>query len=226
MTAVASGRASRGPQCQFGKVRAEEFSVIDWRALRVIRSIHHLLTSWLLTALLLVPAFLPVSVHAEGVEITRASLESTDEGYKLALGFSFELTRGLEDAVTRGIPLYFTTEVQLTRPRWYWFDEKAISTSQTIRISYNVLTHQYHAAISGRLQQSFNSLDDALSLVRRPSRWVVAEKGALKPGETYNVAVRMGLDIARLPKPFQVHAMNSSDWRFSSDWQQFTFKAE
>lgn len=192
----------------------------------MIRSILHLLTSWLLTALLVAPLFAPATVRAEGVEITRASLENTDEGYRLSLGFSFDLTRSLEDAVTRGIPLYFTTEVQLTRPRWYWFDEKAISTSQTIRISYNALTQQYHAAISGRLQQSFSSLDDALSLVRRPSRWIIAEKGALKSGDVYNVAVRMGLDVARLPKPFQVHAMNSSDWRFSSDWKQFTFRAE
>lgn len=185
------------------------------------------LTAWLVAALLLSPAFVPASAHAaEGVDITRAELESTDEGYRLALGFSFELTRSLEDAVTRGIPLYFTTEVQITRPRWYWFDEKNVSTAQTIRISYNVLTHQYHAAFSGRLQQSFNTLDDALSLVRRPSRWVIAEKGALKRGEVYNVAVRMGLDVARLPKPFQVHALNSSDWRFSSDWTQFTFRAE
>lgn len=185
------------------------------------------ITAWLVAALLLSPAFVPASAHAaEGVDITRAELESTDEGYKLALAFSFELTRSLEDAVTRGIPLYFTTEVQITRPRWYWFDEKSVSTAQTIRISYNVLTHQYHASISGRLQQSFNTLDDALSLVRRPNRWVIAEKGTLKRGEVYDVAVRMGLDVARLPKPFQVHALNSSDWRFSSDWTQFTFRAE
>jgi hypothetical protein len=179
----------------------------------------------MLTALLLTAGAMP-AFAAEGVEITRAGLESSEDGYKLSLALSFELTRGLEDAVTRGVPLYFTTEVQLTRPRWYWFDEKAVSASQTIRISYNVLTHQYHASISGRLQQSFSTLDDALSLVRRPNRWLVAEKGALKAGDTYNVAVRMGLDITRLPKPFQVHAMNSSDWRFSSDWKQFTFRPE
>lgn len=185
-----------------------------------------LLTGWLLTTLLLAPSLMPTSAHAEGVEITRAGIESTEDGYKLSMAYSFELTRSLEDAITRGIPLYFTTEVVLTRPRWYWFDEKTISTSQTIRISYNVLTHQYHASIGGLLQQSFSSLDDALSLVRRPSRWIVAEKGVLKPGETYTVAVRMGLDVARLPKPFQIHALNSSDWRFSSDWKLFTYKAE
>jgi hypothetical protein len=183
--------------------------------------------SWFLITLLLAATFSPLPARAsEGVEITTANIESTDEGYKLAVNLSFDLTRGLEDVITRGIPLYFTTEVELTRPRWYWFDEKTISTAHTIRISYDVLTRQYHASSSGHLQQSFGTLDDALSLVRRPSRWVVAEKGALKPGDVYNVAVRMELDVARLPKPFQVHAINSSDWRLSSDWKYFTFRAE
>jgi hypothetical protein len=122
--------------------------------------------------------------------------------------------------------LYFTTDVEITRPRWYWFDEKAIVESQTVRISYNVLTRQYRAAITGSLQQNFNTLDDALTMVRRPSRWLVAGKGALKAGQTYQVAVRMRLDVAQLPKPFQVHALNSSDWRLSSDWKYFSFKAD
>lgn len=168
-----------------------------------------------------------VPVHAaEGIDIAQAHLETADEGYRLSASFSFELNRSLEDALTRGIPLYFTMDIELTRPRWYWFDEKTINASQTIRISYNVLTRQYHAAITGRLQQNFNTLEDALSLVRRPNRWVVAEKGMLKLGETYTVAVRMGLDVAQLPKPFQVNALNNSDWRFSSDWKRFNFKAE
>jgi hypothetical protein len=203
------------------------FAAIEPRLARMGSRILVQIASWLIVVFLFASAFAPRAARAEGgVEITRASIENSEDGYRLALGVSFELTRGLEDAVTRGVPLYFTTEVQLSRPRWYWFNEKTISTSQTVRISYNVLTHQYHAAISGRLQQSFSTLDDALSLVRRPSRWVVAENGALKAGETYNVAVRMGLDLARLAKPFQVHAINSSDWRFSSDWKHFTFKAE
>lgn len=164
--------------------------------------------------------------RAEAVEISNPSVENSDEGYRLSLSFSFELTRALEDAVKRGIPLYFTTEVQISRPRWYWFDEKTSTASQTIRITYNVLTQQYRVSTgAGGLQQNFASLDDALALVRR-QRMLIAEKGVLKPGEVYDVMVRMGLDLARLPKPFQVHAINSSDWRFSSDWKQFTLRAE
>jgi len=182
------------------------------------------LCRWLLP-LLLLTALLPARA-AEQVELQQAHLEAADDGYRLSATFAFTLNHGLEDALIRGVPLYFTTDVEITRPRWYWFDEKTIRTSQTVRISYNVLTRQYHAGAAGQLQQTFNTLEDALALVRRPPRWLVAEPEALKPGQTYQVALRMGLDLAQLPKPFQVNALNNSDWRLSSDWKTFTFRVE
>jgi hypothetical protein len=194
---------------------------------RVRQAFLHFPFQWLLALLLLGALQLsPAAQASESIEVVQAHLESSDEGYKLSATFSFDLNRGLEDALNRGVPLYFTTEVEITRPRWYWFDEKAIRTAQTVRISYNVLTRQYYAGDAGQLQQPFSSLDDALTLVRRPNRWVVAGKGALNSGETYHVALRMGLDLAQLPKPFQVNALNNSDWRLSSEWKYFTFKAE
>jgi hypothetical protein len=166
------------------------------------------------------------TLHAAEIDITQASLETLDDGYRLSTSYAFELNRSLEDALIRGVPLYFTTDVQLTRRRWYWFDEVSVSVSRTVRISYNVLTRQYHASTSGQLQQSFSSLEDAMSLIRRPPRWIIADKSMLKPGDVYTVGLRMRLDVAQLPKPFQINALNNSDWRLSSDWKEFNFKAE
>ena len=172
-------------------------------------------------------ALAPVQASAsDTVEIIHAHIESVDEGYKLAASYAFDLNHGLEDALQHGVPLYFTTELELTRPRWYWFDEKAIVARQTTRIYYNVLLRQYHVAITGSVPQSFTSLDDALFLLRRPSRWVVAARGALKPGEVYNVTLQMGMDRDFLPKPIQVNAFNNSDWRLSSNKKSFQYKAE
>jgi len=180
----------------------------------------------LLLAVALILLFSPATSHAAEVDITQASLEATDDGYRLSASYSFELNRSLEDALVRGVPLYFTTDVQLTRRRWYWFDEVSISVSRTVRISFNVLTRQYHASTSGQLQQSFSSLEDAMSLIRRPPRWIIADKSALTSGDIYKVGLRMRLDVAQLPKPFQINALNNSDWRLSSDWKEFTFKVE
>jgi hypothetical protein len=166
------------------------------------------------------------TAHAADVDVTTAKLESADEGYRIVVAFSFELSHGLEDAITRGVPMYFTTEVELTRPRWYWFDEKTIRSAQTVRIAYNLWTRQYTAAINDGLQQNFSKLEDAMALVLRPRRWLVADKGALSAGSIYNVAVRLKLDINQLPKPFLITSLNNSDWRLSSDWKRFTFKAD
>lgn len=181
--------------------------------------------AWLLLALLLLTlAWHPV--QAAEVTVSQASIEHSDEGYRLSVSYDFELNRGLEDALSRGVPLYFTTDLQLTRRRWYWFDENSVSVTRTVRLSYNVLTRQYHTAISGQLQQSFTNLDDALTLIRRPPRWLIADNNTLKTGDNYNVGLRMRLDVAQLPKPFQVNALNNSDWRLSSDWIEFTYKPE
>ncbi|NHZ60886.1 DUF4390 domain-containing protein [Massilia sp. CCM 8694] len=163
---------------------------------------------------------------AEVVDITHAHIEATDEGYRLAASYAFELNEGLEDAIKHGVQLYFTTEIELTRPRWYWYDDKAVSARQTIRIWYNVLTRQYHVSVLGSMAQSFPTLEDAMVLIRRPSRWVIAPKAALKRGETYNVTVRMFMDRELLPKPMQVNALNNSDWRLASKNKTFPYTAE
>ncbi|WGG49745.1 DUF4390 domain-containing protein [Rugamonas sp. DEMB1] len=183
------------------------------------------LLAWQL--LMVLACALPRAAHAaEGVEIKRAYVEAAEEGYRLGAVYGFELNHGLEDAIQFGVQLYFTTEIEFTRPRWYWLDEKAIVARQTSRIWYNVLTRQYHVSIIGSVQQSFSTLEDALFLIRRPSRWLVAPRGALKPGETYNVTVRMGIDRNYLPKPIQVNAFNNSEWRLASDKKTFQYKAE
>lgn len=160
------------------------------------------------------------------VEITRAYIEAAEEGYRLSAAYSFELNHGLEDALQYGVPMYFTTQISFTRPRWYWFDEKAIGARRTYKLWYNVLTRQYHVQIVGSVQQNFESLEDALFFIRRPTRWVVAPRGALKVGEVYNVSLSMGMDRDYLPKPIQVNAISNRDWMLASQKRTFQYKAE
>ena len=190
----------------------------------VTRRFFRLLACQLL--LILACAWPHAASAADGVDIKRAYIEAADEGYRLAAVYDFDLNHGLADAIQHGVQLYFTTQIEFTRPRWYWFDEKAIVAHQTARLWFDVLTRQYHVAIIGSVQQSFPTLDDALFLIRRPSRWVVAPRGALKVGETYNVSMRMLLDPDYLPKPIQVNAFNNSEWRLASDKKSFSYKAE
>lgn len=162
---------------------------------------------------------------SDGIEITRNVIEASDDGYRLNASYDFQLPHGLELALQMSVPLFFTTEIEVTRPRWWWTDERAVSQRQTVRIDYDVLTRQYHVRVMGSLQQNFTTLDEALSMIRR-NRWLFAPKGALEPGKTYNVTLRMFLDRDFLQKPLQVNAFNNADWRLASNKKTFSYRAE
>jgi hypothetical protein len=186
--------------------------------------IRRFLLGFSLTLLLaIMPSLAPA---ADGIEFNSAALEATDEGYKLSSSFSIELTRSLEDALMRGVPLYFNLQVAVSRQRWYWFDEIAIKATRKIRLSYNVLTQQYRASVDGSLHRNFARLDDMLALLRHPGRWLVAEPGALQRDESYTVAVQLSLDVSALPKPIQVSALGNGDWRMSSGWTRFSYEGK
>ncbi|APR34246.1 DUF4390 domain-containing protein [Paraburkholderia sp. SOS3] len=160
--------------------------------------------------------------RADSIAVQRASLQSDSNGWSLDARFEFELNSNLEDAVNKGIPLYFTTDFELSRPRWYWFDEQPVSVSQSIRLSFQPLTREYRVSTGG-LQLGFSSLNEALSVIKHVTSWHVIDRSQVHTGETYTASVRMQLDIALMPKPFQIDAVNNRDWNLASDWKRFTF---
>jgi len=172
----------------------------------------------LLAALLLAVA---APVLAEGIEAKSAALVPDDDGWSLEADFDIQFSPRLEEAINRGVPLYFVVEFELARPRWYWLDEKPVQVSQTYKISYTPLLRQYRLSV-GNLYQNFTRLDEVTRVLSRLRGWHVADKGALKKDTTYQAGLRMRLDTAQLPKPFQVNAIASRDWTLASDWQRWT----
>ena len=176
------------------------------------------LRSWLIVVL----AFLPVLVLAAEIEIANPQIAASEDGFVVSADFGFELNERLEEAVTRGVVLYFVTEFEMTRPRWYWLDEKVVSRSQTQRLSYHALTRQYRLSRGG-LHQSFDTLSEALRVLSRLRNWLVidgrGEKAGVQAGDTYMAALRMRLDINQLPRPFQISALGNRDWSLASDWK-------
>jgi hypothetical protein len=160
--------------------------------------------------------------RADTIEVTSASLESADDNYALNANFEFEFSPRLDEAVHKGLPLYFLIEFELTRPRWYWFDEKTATRTQTIRISYHALTRQYRIS-TGSLHQNFVTFDEVVRILKRVRNWTVLEKAQVQRGQNYTAAVRMRLDVAQLPKPFQVSALTNREWTLASDWYRFNF---
>ena len=173
---------------------------------------------------LLVAALAASAARAQGIEVVDASLRVVEEGLVLDAEFDFELTPRLAEVVANGVPLYFRVEFQLTRRRWYWFDEKAASRQLQLRLSYHALSRQYRLS-TGLLQQSFATLEEALNVLKRVRNWLVVDRTASFANADYQAALRMRLDTALLPKPFQMSALLNRDLQLGSTWRRFTVSA-
>ncbi len=159
--------------------------------------------------------------HAEGIEVRNAALVAGEEGYFLEADFEIALNPTLEEALNKGVPLYFLLEFEVIRPRWYWLNEKVLNNQQQYRLAYNALTRQYRLGL-GSLFQNFASLSETLDFLSRVRRRQVLEQGTLTKGTTYVAGVRMRLDVSQLPKPFQLNALASRDWNFGSEWHRWS----
>lgn len=163
------------------------------------------------------------SARADGIEVLEARLEQTEEGVVLNADFAFDFNPRLEQVVANGVPLYFIVEFGLTRPRWYWFDDKTASKRLQTRLSYHALSRHYRLS-TGLLQQSYATLAEALAVLRRVRNWLVLERGVMLADAEYQAEVRMRLDLTLLPKPFQVNALTSREWHLESDWKRFAWR--
>jgi hypothetical protein len=159
------------------------------------------------------------AAHADGIAVGKAQLRQADDGYQLAASYDINLNYTVQQALSRGIPLYFVSEFSLTRSRWYWLDEEVFHGEQTIKFSYNVLTRQYRIS-RGALFQNFASFEDALgTLARQSSAAIPAD--AMKRDGNYIAAVRFRLDTTQLPKLLQVNALTGKDWNLDSEWYRW-----
>ena len=184
-----------------------------------MRCCEKLLRSFFYSVLLLL---LAQAAQATDISVRNLQLVANEEGYSLAADVNINFNTRLEEAVSKGVVLYFAAEFELTQARWYWFDEQIIRRSKTFQLSYHALTRQYRLS-TGALHQSFDTLDDALRVMSRLRNWQVLEKGEVKVGQTYIAGLRMRLDLTQMAKTFQVSALANKDWNLSSDWLRWSF---
>lgn len=170
----------------------------------------------------LLPLLMAFGGQAAEIGVRHPRLSQGDDGYALAADFNIEINARLEEAVTKGVVLFFVVDFELTRPRWYWLDEKVVARSQTYRLSYHALTRQYRLSGAGG-HQNFQTLAEAVRTLERLRNWVVFDPAILKSDETYLASLRLRLDLSQMPKTFQVSALSTREWDLASDWLRWSF---
>ena len=161
------------------------------------------------------------AAYAEGIDVKAASVTPDEDGLHVDAQFDMQFSPRLEEAVNRGVPLYFVVEFELSRPRWYWFDEKPIQATQVYKITYTPLLRQYRLSM-GSAYQNFTRFEEVSRVLSRVRNWRVADGAALKKEGSYQASLRMRLDTAQLPKPFQLNAVASRDWSLASEWYRWS----
>ncbi len=152
---------------------------------------------------------------------TLSSRFSTPQGLYLEVNVEFDLPRSVQDALNRGIPLYFVTEFTIERQRWYWVNKPIVEASLLTRLSYSPLTRQYRLSRGG-LSQSFDSLSETLSILKSLHGWRVSEDPVIENPEDCVAEVMVRLDTEQLPLPMQV-TIGENDWDLTSDWHSVDF---
>ena len=175
-------------------------------------------------ALVLLAAVGPMQAQTGKSEVAELRLERQEDGLHLSALIRFDLTAPVEDALNKGVPMFFLAEANVMRERWYWYDQKAASASKTFRLAYQPLTRRWrlnatagaHGEGGGALSQHFDTLPEALATMRRITAWKIAETADLAGGSRHRVDFSFKLDVAQLPRPFQFGAVGQAEWNISA----------
>ncbi|GAB4207186.1 MAG: hypothetical protein Fur0019_11360 [Tibeticola sp.] len=153
-------------------------------------------------------------------------VERRVDGLFLSSQVQLDLPTAVEDALNKGVALFFVAEAEVLRERWYWYDAKVATAAKHMRLAYQPLTRRWRLNISPEpisplglgmsLGQSFDSLDEALRAVERISGWKIAEASAVDSADRHVVEFRFRLDMTQLPRPFQIGIVGQSDWNLSA----------
>ena len=155
-------------------------------------------------------------------EVSELRLDRADDGLYLGTTLQFVLPELVEDALYKGIPMFFVAEAQVMRDRWYWSDRQVAETTRYLRLSYQPLTRRWRLNVSSVpftnsglgvvLGQNFDEYAEALAAIQRISRWKIAESSAIESDAVHTVNFRFRLDMSQLPRPFQIGAVGRSGW--------------
>ena len=210
---------------QFWKSTAPDVGVRAWARFYVA----------ILMGLSLCLGWLPPAHSAsviKAAQLSQLRTELTEDGVYLNAAVAFELPHVVEDALLKGIPLFFAIEVDIYRDRWYWTDQRVAGAARTIRLAYQPLTRRWRVNIGSGLigggssglratfNQNYDTLPEAMSAVQRVARWKVADSADIRSGSEYNVVFSFKLDLSQLPRPFQIGVAGQRDWSIAIDSTQ------
>jgi hypothetical protein len=151
------------------------------------------------------------AARAQGVELPLLQLQHQETELTLDFEVRLSLPKAVEDAMQRGVPVYFVASATLYRNRWYWRDERVARVQRSWRVAYQPLTSTWRVGFGG-FNQSFQTLAEAMAAASRSTRWKVAELAQLEADSRHYLEFSYRLDNTQLPSPMQLGLGGQADW--------------
>lgn len=152
------------------------------------------------------------SVRAAEPEISNFDLVRSDEGLLLNYGINLELSRSVDEALSKAVPLFFVAEAEVFRNRFYWRDQRIAYAVRRWRIVFQPLTATYRVTFDGGLSQNYATRAEAFTAISHNARWKIAEAGQIDEGGRHYVEFSFRLDTSQLPRPMQIGIGGQADW--------------
>ena len=156
------------------------------------------------------------------VELQGLKLERQDTALYMSGAWQFEMPAALEDALLKGITLYFVTDVEISQERWYVYNQRVARAERHVRLFYQPLTRRWRVNISPQpfnvsglgmsLGQSYDTAEEALGAVQRIVQWRLANIADINMDAKPTLSINFKLDLKQLPRPLQIGAAGHSDW--------------
>lgn len=165
---------------------------------------------------LLVLAFVAAAgcpgARAQSVDLPTLALDRQDGALVLDFSARLQLSRTVEEALSRGVPVYFTAQASLYRNRWYWRDERISRVGRSWRLVYQPLTSTWRVSI-GAIAQTYPNLAEALGAIARISGWKLADLSQVDPDSRHYVEFVFRLDTSQLPSPMLIGLTSQAEWQ-------------
>jgi hypothetical protein len=177
----------------------------------------------LLCAVILGLSGLAWGAALDGVLEVRSAYVNIDKGvFLLHARVEYPLTQVIRDALYDGITLTFDLDARVERDRRFWFNAGIVDLTLRRELTYHAVSERYVVReVKSGDQQSFATVDEALSFLGRVDAWPILVEPQLNEGN-YTISVRAGVRRGHLPATMRAILFWTDDWVRVSEWYTWT----
>jgi hypothetical protein len=158
----------------------------------------------------------------DGLLEVRSAYVSVEQGvFQLYARIAYPVNDDIRGALKDGLMLSFDLDVQVSRERRFWVDEKIAEYKLRRELLYHAVSDRYvmrDPDSHGSDQHSYATLEEALEALGTVDAWPFLLSPQLSPNRQYRVSLRAGMRRGRLSDTLRVLMFWSDDWHRESEW--------